>query len=639
METAINTKSDRFRQDVSDTDRTIDSVRNSASNLLSVFRSKLDELKGDDTITRLFIRQGIDGTMCFEEAIKFFGTDIVPYIAIDGTQVEETRLDMIVFYAGAFGYRGEIRFDEEGKIVAGDPQVDQSFPSISCAVPISEEYASEVAGEKTGWGTDVDTSRISQALMRLSEYLLTFDSIVADSGPRVVLMDRTISGDIAHISWKMREHIADPDKKCFLEGYQTSFGKITRTDLELGRMLISNKSLKIPAPRSQFLKYAVMELLSERNNLTLSEICSELGISPDRSEDIITKIQKKFPEIAYDSQSHTLTSTGIIANHLDRLLEATLNISGQIFGKGKPRFTELGHPLKIVDPTSYRTRWLNCNDIDYLTLVLISAILRECWEHNILLLGIAKDSAANELSKAVIPLLKQAGLLQSEINNPAFDSDKMLLQANSLVNSNILSCPWRTFEYDVCFRTVAADSAAKNSNVPGTCNARGAFKNVIAGERMFVKAYFQLWNSASDPNVRSHVFLYDRPCYPQYDICSDTESPELVLNNLDNKINEKIVPAIHFVKDCSLSELVLGILYSMGTEAIPEALGHNYPLFLADKRAKVAENQAHTTCVSAVELELNKARLDQQILFQGAFRGYRSNIESDRRKKKKTPPR
>lgn len=42
-------------------------------------------------------------------------------------------------------------------------------------------------------------------------------------------------------------------------------------------------------------------------------------------------------------------------------------------------------------------------------------------------------------------------------------------------------------------------------------NNNGAFKNVISGERMFVKSYIQLWQSDSDQTVRSHVFSYDRP--------------------------------------------------------------------------------------------------------------------------------
>jgi hypothetical protein len=45
----------------------------------------------------------------------------------------------------------------------------------------------------------------------------------------------------------------------------------------------------------------------------------------------------------------------------------------------------------------------------------------------------------------------------------------------------------------------------------------GVFKNLISGERLFLKSYIQLWCSKTDPTVRSHVFSNDRPFYPDFD--------------------------------------------------------------------------------------------------------------------------
>ena len=35
-----------------------------------------------------------------------------------------------------------------------------------------------------------------------------------------------------------------------------------------------------------------------------------------------------------------------------------------------------------------------------------------------------------------------------------------------------------------------------------------------------------------------------------------------------------------------MTNLAMSILFKMSGEVVPEALGHNYPLFLADKKAK-----------------------------------------------------
>jgi hypothetical protein len=55
-----------------------------------------------------------------------------------------------------------------------------------------------------------------------------------------------------------------------------------------------------------------------------------------------------------------------------------------------------------------------------------------------------------------------------------------------------------TFEFDSCFRTIAPivdnEAASKNNQ----SRVRGAFKNVISAERIFVKFYIQHWQSEND---------------------------------------------------------------------------------------------------------------------------------------------
>ncbi|MGI0083778.1 MAG: hypothetical protein ACREBQ_01715, partial [Nitrososphaerales archaeon] len=76
---------------ISDTEKTIESVRSSARELLATFRTKLDLLRGNEEITKFFLRQGLDSQECFEEAIRFFGNEEVRYLAVDGTKFEDDR--------------------------------------------------------------------------------------------------------------------------------------------------------------------------------------------------------------------------------------------------------------------------------------------------------------------------------------------------------------------------------------------------------------------------------------------------------------------------------------------------------------------------------------------------------------------
>jgi hypothetical protein len=71
----------------------------------------------------------------------------------------------------------------------------------------------------------------------------------------------------------------------------------------------------------------------------------------------------------------------------------------------------------------------------------------------------------------------------------------------------------------------------------------------------------------------------------------------------------------------------------MSLEVIPECLGHNYPLFLADKKAKCVLDQMKTAYLSTVAFEMANSEFDQQVLYEARFRDFRSQMESARRSK------
>ena len=71
----------------------------------------------------------------------------------------------------------------------------------------------------------------------------------------------------------------------------------------------------------------------------------------------------------------------------------------------------------------------------------------------------------------------------------------------------------------------------------------------------------------------------------------------------------------------------------MASEVIPECLGHNYPLFLADKKAKCILDQMKTGYLSAVAFEMANSEFDQQVLYEAKFRDFRLQTENSRRTK------
>ena len=594
--------------------RTIAEVQASTRFLLNSFKAKMEELRSCGPDIKRLLRFGVDLQSAEATAKRFFGPGAVEYVAIDGTNSVDQQLDLIVFYVGAFAYSGSITFRTDG-VEVGAPHAAGEDLAASAAIPLSEEDAAQVFGQKRESGVEVDPERLPNALMHLAEYYLAYTGVVANPSLKVVLLDRTLAGDVAHLVWSTRDFIRDG--QCVLQGMDTPSGKVTAFDLELARMLLQNEELAIPAPRSQLLKFAAIASLFMGGSLTSEELVARLGADrkwADRLDADLKELDDHFKAFEQTSPSFKLKAGA--GEYWDRVLQATLSVSRHVFNP------EEGHPLRIKKGVS--ERWVTADDLDFMVLVLVRALTRKAWSDRILPIGFIKDTNAFELINSVVPLLTQAGLLDTRRAFPNFNSDKMLLQTNSVVNAADTPTPWHTPEIDAAFRTMAPQPDSGLAR--GEARVNGAYENVIYPERVYLKTYIQLWSSGSNPAVRSHVFTYDRPVYPGYD-----HWDEMVLYNRDGPAEVEIHPAIHYSRGSDLTNMVMAVLTEMGKEVVPEALGHNYPLFLADKKAKSILEETRQAYLGAVAIEMAKSDLDQQVLFSRRFRDYRSQIEGKRR--------
>ena len=602
--------------------RTIEDVRNSTRFLLKSFKAKTDQLKksaGDDV--KELLRFGIDQASASSTARSFFGSGSVEYIAIDGTYSVDQKLDLLVFYVGAFGYSGRLSFQDD-RVEVGEPApMNQSSEAVSASIPLSEEDASTVFGQTTESGTEVETERLPNAIMHLAEYYIAVKAVMSNPKLNVVLLDRPLAGDVAHLVWSTRDLVRS--HLSVLEGRVTRFGNVTGFDLELARMLVANKDLKIPSPRSQLLKFAAVASLFGGEELSVTQIAMRLAVD----ESHVTRLRQELKEL--DAEFHIFERSGNgaadakfklnreVKDYWSRVVGAALDACDQVFNP------KSDHPLRIRAGGA-EERWITAADLDYMILVLVLELTRRAWSEHLLPIGLTKDSGASELVKTVVPLLRASGLAKLDHELPTFNSDKMLLQTNSVVNSGGVPTPWHTVDIDAAFRTMVP---VPDAGLPkGEARVRGAYRNVIYPERMFVKTYIQLWSSRNDPSVRSHVFTFDRPAFAGYDRWSD-----LVVHNEDNQIDERISPVLNLREESPITNLAMTILFQMSGEVIPEALGHNYPLFLADKKAKYVLKQNKEAYAGAVAVEMARSELDQQVLFSQRFRDYRSQVEAKRR--------
>jgi hypothetical protein len=595
--------------------RTISEVQASTRFLLDSFKAKMTQLKDCGPDLRNLLRFGVDLQSANTTARDFFGSDAVDYLAIDGTDSVDQQLDLIVFYVGAFAYSGSVRFTPDA-VEVGEPRPESTSLSVSAAIPLSEEDAAQVFGQKRESGVEVDEERLPNALMHLAEYYLAYKAVAGDHDTRILLLDRSLAGDMAHLVWSTRDLIKGG--LCVLEGIEAPEGRVTAFDLELARMLLPNPDLSLPTPRSQLLKFAAVLQLFGGDELTPRELIQKTGADPGRLsnlQDDLVELNRRFD--VFERADRTYKLKPGVADFWDRVLFGTLKVCGHIF---EPRS---GHPLRIE--RSGKEIWVTADDLDFMVLVFIQAITRMAWADRILPIGFTKDTSAFELLKAALPLLQSAGITKTSRPIPNFNSDKMLLQTNSVVNGANVSTPWHTVELDAAFRTMAPVTDERLPN--GEARVNGAYGNVVYPERVYIKTYIQLWSSASSPHVRSHVFTFDRPVYAGFD-----HWDEILLHNKDGTVDEKIRPVLHFRGGSRVTNMVMAMLTEMGKEAIPEALGHNYPLFLADKKAKAILEETREAYLGAVAIEMARSDLDQQVLFSRRFRDYRSLVEGKRKR-------
>jgi hypothetical protein len=118
--------------------------------------------------------------------------------------------------------------------------------------------------------------------------------------------------------------------------------------------------------------------------------------------------------------------------------------------------------------------------------------------------------------------------------------------------------------------------------------------------------------------------------YPEYDY-----KPENVVTFL-SEFGGAVEPVeVVLYKDKAVSNrlqnLVMTVLVAMAPLSIPEAFGHNKPLFIADKIAKWNYGQFKCIVDTTAGWILNNHKLRRFIFYMSTFRERRASVEAARR--------
>jgi hypothetical protein len=623
--------------------RTSEVLRLGASSQVSDYEQRFSSLRNlyDDLLSN-FMRMRFDHEGAYKTAREFFGDPSVRFAGIDGTMYSRPMFDMVIFFGGAYASTGTVTFQEkEAPHVKYDMKTIRHAAGISSVVPVYVNeipeldqafYASEEAGEVNPNKPLTDQSIISNAtianwIMTFAEFYLAYKLVTDPSSHvRIVFLDRSLSIERASLVYDTAKRDLWRTR-CSLVGCKVGDDEpLDINDLTIARQCVCNDALGLPPPRGDYLSHAIIKLIKQKGPLAEKQILAELGISDEkRAKRVARLLKRSVDEHVLTEKDENYGLNPKYSTVLERVKKVVVSLGDRFFFSETSK-TKTSSLMKVLKDGE--EQWLTTVDIAFLTLFTIHMIMEECWRKHVLLIGITKDTAARDFKRQLVPIMHDQGLLKTSISRVDFEklpnTDRMILQSTSVLNPEKIKPPWSLVEYDSAFRTMVPDRQNRKGFVSG------AIKNRIGLEKVFVKTYVQLSQAKTDPVLRSNVLLIDRLVYPEIDC-----KPENV-GEFWNEYGGAVEPVdVLLFKDKDvpnrLQDLVMTVLTAMAPSSIPEAFGHNKPLFIADKIAKWNYGQFRLVVDTTADWILNNHKLRKFIFYMSTFRERRASIEAARR--------
>ncbi len=596
------------------------------------------------------IIQDWDIELAKKTALELFGREKLRYAAIDGTERTEPTFEIMIFYGGAYAALGTVDFTVNGRNgVEIDAKLTDKSTGLAACIPI---YASEIPeiminaklsfvenknedSEIGDEGNDIydesviDNSQIASDIMLLSELRLALE-LARKNEFDVILLDRYLAGTHSTLLSKT-VNFGNYSKKSHLIGFKTKYGKITKNDLWLNRYRPFNRKIGIPPPRGEYLIHRIFFELESSDKETVSnlELIKLLGL--ESNSKVISRINKalrtldelKVVEILSDFDSNLIVSIKKqYKNSYKKIKDATEQIISNIFDlKDSSK-----NPLRVI--VNKKEKWLTSLDIALLSLYTLNELIEIAQKRPMLLIGITKDTYSRDFRNQFLNFLTEnpeSPVKFSKIEKAVLpQTDRGLLQTMAHQVINDLHPPWATQEYDTAFRTMGPKRDEKWPVMSGS------YQNIILSERMFLKSFIQLREGKTMPELRSTVLMIDRVVLEK-DIKNSIPLPDLIHNygGAREYVKALVMPADS--RKNEIQNLVMNLLIKLDAPSIPEAMGHNKPLFIADKICKWF-GEVFGSIVSTTKqwMETNKS-IRSFGLHISSFREKRTIIESTRR--------
>jgi hypothetical protein len=572
-------------------------------NLVGKFENRVAQFSGREDL--LGLMRKLDGEDADSLAREYFGEGDHIAAGIDGSMDYDERMQMMLFYSNATAYSCPFRVGSTISFDLKDAARSAKL-SVSSAVPLWAEDVSDVTDETFDVELELElehsVDRIPNAFMTVAEMYLAIKS--CDSA-RILFLDRPLSGTYATLA---------RDVRMLIRRHRTNLSKLVgrsndQTLLDISLSLnVGTPAMGMPR-RGRFLQSRILRELM-REALTREELAMRLQVQEPavtKSIKALQKVDERYGGLLFeDAQGADIRLRKEVGGYWSRTCSLALSFCEGAYEGANP-------PLNVG-----ADEWLTVLDINTIAFILMQRLRDLAAERKTLVIGIAKDTTATDISRSVLPFAVKNRMLETSRTPPRLKNDRAFLSILSAENRGIRP-PWRTLGYDSCFSTIVCRSAMGDGEFTSA-------RKFVSREELFVRGFFQSRSMGKDARVRSPVFLFDRMYDEPYDSDAVRE-----LEVAENYTPVTVRPYCEGAKVSRKSNLVLKVLSLTDNPEVYEAFGHNQLLYLADKAVKVEIRLMKSSLRGVADLRIGGMSKREQVYgIATTYRQQRSEAEAAR---------
>lgn len=538
-----------------------------------------------------------------ENIEKLTGTNVLQFIAVDGTCKREVFSDSITFFGGAYGARGEI------SLTGGRHQIrykrwslDHDVSMVAWVpVPFARlEEVSPAGGEQflVTQEEKINLSSVHFQIMQLAEIFLAYNTITSSrlDAPNILLMDLSPSSVLASV--------ATAQRNIGLVGYPYDRRALTQADITISLAHPFSAELGIPSPKKMDLHRTLISELhySPGNHLDLSVIATKYGLSQGDfrgSTDFLTRrgvlSKPKNGSSHYTPKVHVQESWAYIREFFQ-------NICTRLFIQKNPEALQYDAP---DENGLVRRRWMAPDDLGFLIGVGMRLLIEACWERKVLFYGVVKDSSSRYLTRNFLGVSRETGFhpeLQCLQVGVLPWTDRIFCEMLPFLDES-LSAPWGTVEFDSAFMTLHRE-LKPNTSATGIAGVMG---RIVNQERLFARSLgqFYLKRNKKSP-LTGHVVFLERLLWPAWDRLGKGKGPsEIFIDTAE--LGKFSVVAWRDRDQFNPGQWVMMYLLSVLTRNhFAEAIGYPDPLHKADWGAKTIGRSVGNVIKSSAQLLASK---------------------------------